>query len=252
MEKRAETDDLYAERNLLNTRLSALESKIAAAESRERSLQARFARNNDDLLTALNDLVALANLLRNEEQKCKKLVTDHRIAIKGLQEREFKLKKSYVDLATLREKLEHEVQCKLDIRAEKQKADKKLVTLRVRHDAVIRENSEYHRQLKLTSDHLALQQINAATAAKILEEIAKRRLCLPIPAKRSRFFAAFPRGATQRWQELCQSLAEEGIFDPKSYLTLNSDVAESGLDPLVHFLTRGLAENRALKKDADL
>jgi hypothetical protein len=39
-------------------------------------------------------------------------------------------------------------------------------------------------------------------------------------------------------------LKTSGLFDPDSYLEKNPDVAESGDDPLLHFVCHGLREGR--------
>jgi hypothetical protein len=195
--------------------------------------------------------VLIGNLLRNEEQKCKKLAADYRIAKKGVQARELKLNNSHAEIDSLRQKLESELQHSLGIRAEKQKADKKLIALRVRFEAVSRKNIGYERRFKLANKQLALNQANAVTLSEIMDEMVNRKITFPVFASPLKFFAAIPGSSARRWQKFCRSLAQEGIFDPKSYLALHPDVAASGVDPLVHFLTRGLAEHRTLKKDVD-
>lgn len=44
-----------------------------------------------------------------------------------------------------------------------------------------------------------------------------------------------------RWTE---ALRQRGLFDAGAYLTENPDVASTGLDPLLHYLTHGIAEGR--------
>ena len=252
MQKRDEIDDIYAERESLRIRVTALETDISAAQARLVSLQAELARKNDEHLTSLNDLVALGNLLRNEEQKCKKLAIDRRIAKKGVHARELKLRDSYAEIALLREALEKEAQEKSDLCSEKRKSDKKLIALRVQHEAIRRKNAESGQRQKSSKVLLDRHQANIAAVSRILQEMAKHHIMFPSPATQSGFSAIINGSSSPRWQKFRCSLAEEGIFDSESYLAVNPDVAGSDIDPLVHFLTHGLAEHRKLKKDARL
>lgn len=44
-------------------------------------------------------------------------------------------------------------------------------------------------------------------------------------------------------------LRTNGLFDADAYLRLNPDVAESGIDPLIHYLIHGLGEGRPRTSD---
>ncbi len=52
---------------------------------------------------------------------------------------------------------------------------------------------------------------------------------LPLKARRNRQF---------------RLLARKGVFDAEAYLRLYPDVAESGIDPLVHYIVHGMDEGR--------
>ena len=45
------------------------------------------------------------------------------------------------------------------------------------------------------------------------------------------------------WEADRAEIAASGLFDPAWYLRLYPDVAEAGLDPLVHYVTAGAAED---------
>jgi hypothetical protein len=57
-----------------------------------------------------------------------------------------------------------------------------------------------------------------------------------------RWWAFLPRSTQQRL--LGERLRRAGLFDPRSYLQHNPDVADAGLDPLYHFVAHGLEEDR--------
>lgn len=54
---------------------------------------------------------------------------------------------------------------------------------------------------------------------------------------------ALPRSLRQRRDR--RRLLERGLFDAQAYLSRYPDVALSGADPLLHYITHGLAENRS-------
>ncbi|MFT8613559.1 MAG: hypothetical protein ABF727_13215, partial [Gluconobacter oxydans] len=44
--------------------------------------------------------------------------------------------------------------------------------------------------------------------------------------------------------KLIAEIRESGLFDEKAYLSDNEDVAESGIDPIVHYVHYGLNEDQ--------
>lgn len=48
---------------------------------------------------------------------------------------------------------------------------------------------------------------------------------------------------------MVEGRAASPFFDPKAYLTLNPDVAAAGVNPVLHYLAYGIAENRAIGAD---
>ncbi|MCL6699249.1 hypothetical protein LZ496_10710 [Sphingomonas sp. NSE70-1] len=250
-QKRAETDDIYAERDELKNEVAALKAQVEAAVSNEGSLNAQLARNSDELLTSLNDLVALGNLLRNEEQKCTKLAADRKVFEKRIREQELKLSAARTEIVEIRQQYDTKLQDWRNEQAERKAVKNKLINLRVRHKAVSEEAATYERQLMLADRQLKLNDVNVAVSSRILDEMSKRRVSFPESSSRSKFLANIPSSSMKRWQQFCRILTESGIFDPESYLALHPDVAASGVDPLIHFLTHGLAEGRTLDEGAD-
>lgn len=51
-----------------------------------------------------------------------------------------------------------------------------------------------------------------------------------------------PKGLRREWQH--QRLFRKGLFDASTYLARYPDVVEAGVDPLRHYITHGLAEDR--------
>jgi hypothetical protein len=47
-----------------------------------------------------------------------------------------------------------------------------------------------------------------------------------------------------RRQRLARMLERNGLFDGDAYLAKYTDVAESGMDPLRHYILHGMAEGR--------
>lgn len=94
-----------------------------------RSLRTELSRKNDALLTCFNDLVAIGNLLRNEEQKNARLLSEKKVSDKRAREHKLALLSSRSEITEGRAKLSA-------LQSEKKNVDGKLIALRARYDVV--------------------------------------------------------------------------------------------------------------------
>ena len=86
---------------------------------------------------------------------------------------------------------------------------------------------------------LAAQEKIADTSsqrAEWLQSVSAAMLAFP------RWWALLPKARQARLQR--ERLSRKGLFDAAEYLRLNPDVADSGMDPLRHYLLHGLGEGR--------
>lgn len=297
-QKRAETDQIYAERDALQDQVAGLEAELASAAEREREYQANLDRTSGEFLHALDDVVAISHLLRNAEQANVKLAAENQSrkdAAQQMQAQERKIQSLQSQIEVLREQLEIKVQERRALRTKKEQADEKLIKLRAEHaqlqatstdlkealaeskakmaslseqlarkvagkteadrklhklrhrqDALIAQNSENESKRKAAEQKARTDHLNIAHAASILERMASEKLSFPRPSHRSDALAKLPGTPLWRWKRFCTKLAAQGAFDPNAYLLLNPDVAASGVDPLVHYLTKGQAERRPI------
>jgi len=54
-----------------------------------------------------------------------------------------------------------------------------------------------------------------------------------------------PKYWRTKWQH--KRLLRKGLFDAATYVSRYPDVLETGVDPLRHYITHGLAENRTFE-----
>jgi chromosome segregation ATPase len=95
------------------------------------------------------------------------------------------------------------------------------------------------------SESLAIKEMMAKQAAQV-EAIERRSKWLQeatiVLQKKPKLRALLSSKARRKYNS--DLLKTSGLFDPDSYLEKNPDVAESGDDPLLHFVCHGLREGR--------
>lgn len=294
-QKRAEIDHVYAERDGIAKQMELLDLDVEGARERELGLEKKLQRSNDELIASLDEIVSLANLLRNEEQKILKIQTDleaekktGRVLEKQLEAQRLNAAALQQQVAKLREDLANAVsdrravsdkkrvadaklialreryatgQAKADLleqglraqsarsgelETEKSVANLKLKTLRSKHEAMLAKQSRLLDENKQIDIRARSLMCHAESISRILAEMNEKQVIFPSMNNR-RGVLGFLLGSRQRrWKQFCDSLAEQKIFDANVYLTLHPDVAGSGMDPLVHYLSRGHLECRDL------
>ncbi len=299
-QKRAETDHVYAERDAIAKQAEALALDAHEARARELGLENQLRKSNDELITSLDEIVSLANLLRNAEQSALSAQADldaekkaRRVIETQLEAQRVKAAAQQQQVGALQGELATAVSDRQTVIEKKGVADAKLIKLREQHAALQAKAEVLHRAVKnqtALADALAIEKSVASSKLKALrvkqEALLAEKLELKLENRRakicvssadnhaeltSRIIAlmaaerlAFPTskmperalgrlfGSRQRsWQKFRDGLAEQGIFDSNAYLIMYPDVAEAGVDPLVHYLTRGQLERRDLPHSVD-
>ena len=80
-------------------------------------------------------------------------------------------------------------------------------------------------------------------ARKEAVKVQRLREILQALARRPRLSGLLPRSHQRRQQN--ERLKRLGLFDGARYLRMNPDVADSGMDPLEHFVLHGIDEDRS-------
>lgn len=79
-------------------------------------------------------------------------------------------------------------------------------------------------------------------ALRQTEKVRKLREIFHALAGQPRWWAILPRSRQTRMEH--RRLRQLGLFDAQSYLRTNPDVAQSGMDPVFHYLFHGIDEDR--------
>lgn len=183
----------------------------------ETELRAQLSCTNDKLVTAYNDIVALGNLLRNEEVKSSSLQPDVDACNRSIRTSEKKYDALLNEMAAI--KAEHKT------------------------SSMLAANRKNELQTLNESMRCRMQEIEAlkegmARITRIIQRMVSEGM---LPSGGSGGIAKLAR-----WRKFNTRLASEGVFNGLSYLAHNPDVAAAGVDPLVHYLEFGFQENRNL------
>lgn len=337
-QKRTETDHVYSERDAIATQAEALAMGVEEARRRENLLKNELQRSNDELISSFDEIVSLANLLRNAEQSTVALQSElaaeqearqalekkfqvqqnreaaqqkqiaelqDELAAAASRHRALNDKKKSADtkLLALRERhatlqarvaeMQDEMESRVselrdelanasanhqalrgkkaaadakllalredyaalqsraeELKAQKLRSNSKLKALRGRHGSVLDKQIALDQAHKAAKHQLDRRNRQAELTSRIFELMASQQLAFPPPKKRVGMLGKLRDGRHRRWERFCHSLAEQGIFNAGTYLALHPDVAEIGVDPLVHYLTRGHLENREISQGA--
>lgn len=174
-QKRAEIDHVYAERDDIAKQIEALARDAEEARARELGLERQLQKSNDELIASLDEIVTLANLLRNAEQNALSVQADlnaeqkaRRALEKEIMAQQVKAAARQEQVAELREKLADAAAGRRTVQEKKNAADAKLLMLRETHATLQAKVEALKREVK--------NQTALAEAVEIEKSLASSKL----------------------------------------------------------------------------
>lgn len=193
---------------------SALVSEKSAASAAVTQLKARVEREALEKVAALDELATL----RDGQQELARLRVDYRTATKNLIEREAAMADLGSDHAGLQREMKRLLE---DLRVANTLASDR----------------------KFALDELALETRKQRDEMQVQNDLFSWLQLVALEIRRSRRWW-FLLSKKKRSELLAQRLSLIGLFDAPSYLDRYPDVAEEGIDPLLHYLAHGMIEGR--------
>jgi chromosome segregation ATPase len=252
---RVELADVVSSRRTLNEKKLAADAKLLALRDKYAALQSEA---NEAKSEMARKVAELRDQLANAASSCKALMEEKKVAeakLSALQEKHSALHSRVGEMKSEKERKVTELRDRVAnalsncqaIADKKQVADAKLLALREKHEDLLAKQSKLSLELDQIKHSMKAADSHAQLLTRILERMAFQKIAFPATTGRMGLFGRILNNQARRWQNFCCRLAEEGIFDANAYLALHTDVAEAGIDPLVHYLSKGHAERRAVQ-----